>query len=257
MLLQFPGPNPNEVDLTPTYDAVVVGSGAAGGMAAYVLTTHGFKVLLLEAGKYQDTGKILHSMEWPYDHPRRGKMPADYHALTLNEYNVRELPYAQNSQYSKVQSYVQGWSGTDYSKTLVVDDEFAMLDVLTEHIIPRDAHSPGARDAGVAAYIDRTVARAFLPEEKESWKKGLAEINRLSVEGTQHPFLKAGKSGQIALLQKLAQGENDPKTDGERFFTQLKRSTVFGYHSSEIGIHKDMEYKGNVILEQFAGYDAV
>ena len=123
MLLQFPGPNPNEVDLSPTYDAVVVGSGAAGGMAAYVLTTHGFKVLLLEAGKYQDTGKILHSMEWPYDHPRRGRMPSDHHALTLNEYNVRELPYAQNTSYNKVQSYVQGWSGTDYSKTLVVDEK--------------------------------------------------------------------------------------------------------------------------------------
>jgi choline dehydrogenase-like flavoprotein len=123
MLLQFPGPAPNEVDLTPTYDAVVVGSGAAGGMAAYVLTAHGFKVLLLEAGKYQDTGKILHSMEWPYDHPRRGRMPSDHHAITLNEYNVRELPYAQNTPYNKVQSYVQGWSGTDYSKTLVVDEK--------------------------------------------------------------------------------------------------------------------------------------
>jgi len=123
MLLQFPGPNPSEVDLSPTYDAVIVGSGAAGGMAAYVLTTHGFKVLLLEAGKYQDTSKILHSMEWPYDHPRRGRMPSDHHALTLNEYNVRELPYAQNTSYNKVQSYVQGWSGTDYSKTLVVDEK--------------------------------------------------------------------------------------------------------------------------------------
>ena len=79
-------------------------------------------MLLLEAGKYQDTSKILHSMEWPYDHPRRGRMPSDHHALTLNEYNVRELPYAQNSPYNKVQSYVQGWSGTDYSKTLVVDE---------------------------------------------------------------------------------------------------------------------------------------
>src|SRR5215470_4032168 len=40
-----------EVDLKKTYDAVVVGSGAAGGMAAHVLTSHGMKVLLLEAGK--------------------------------------------------------------------------------------------------------------------------------------------------------------------------------------------------------------
>jgi choline dehydrogenase-like flavoprotein len=122
MLVQFP-PTNTEVDLTKTYDAVVVGSGAAGGMAAHILTSHGLKVLLLEAGSYQDTSKILHSMEWPYDHPRRGNMPPDYHALTAAEYKFRPRPYAQNSPYKKVTSYVQGWGGTDYSKTLVVDEK--------------------------------------------------------------------------------------------------------------------------------------
>jgi choline dehydrogenase-like flavoprotein len=123
MLLQFPSSNSPEVDLSTTYDAVIVGSGAGGGMAAHVLTSHGLKVLLLEAGKYQDTSKILHSMQWPYDHARRGKMPPDYHALTTNEYTIRQSPYASNSPYHKVQSYVQGWGGTDYSKTLVVDEK--------------------------------------------------------------------------------------------------------------------------------------
>jgi choline dehydrogenase-like flavoprotein len=123
MLLQFPITNNPEVDLNKTYDAVVVGSGAAGGMAAHALTSQGLKVLLLEAGKYQDTSKILHSMEWPYDHPRRGKMPPDYHALTNNEYTFRQSPYAQNSQYKKVTSYIQGWGGSDYSKSLVVDEK--------------------------------------------------------------------------------------------------------------------------------------
>ncbi len=122
MLVQFPPSNP-EVDLSVTYDAVVVGSGAAGGMAAYALTLQGLKVLLLEAGKYQDTGKILHSMEWPYDHPRRGKMPPEYHGMTQNEYNIRNPPYAVNSPYKNVQNYIQTWSGTDYSKSLVVNEK--------------------------------------------------------------------------------------------------------------------------------------
>src|SRR5579884_3630039 len=47
-------------------------------------------------------------------------------------------------------------------------DEFALLDALTELIIPSDDHSPGAHEAGVAAYIDRTAAEAYLPEDKTS-----------------------------------------------------------------------------------------
>ena len=136
------------------------------------------------------------------------------------------------------------------------ETEFALLDALTEHIIPRDKHSPGAHDAEVAAYIDRTVAEAFLPEEKESWTRGLAEIDSLSVEAHKHPFLKLGKSAQISLLHKLAKEEDEPKTEGEKFFRQLKEATIFGYYTTDIGVHTDLEYKGNVIQEQFSGYDA-
>src|SRR5262249_30614090 len=106
-----------------TYDAIVVGSGAAGGMASYVLATHGLKVLLLEAGKKLPIEKELKSMEWPYDHPRRGDMPPDSHPLSRNEYTIRNPPYAKGTRYSHVYSYVQGWGGSDYSKNLVVDEK--------------------------------------------------------------------------------------------------------------------------------------
>src|SRR4026209_2604324 len=100
---------PPEVDLTRTYDAIVIGSGAAGGMAAHVLTSRGMKVLMLEAGKKRDIDKELKSTEWPYEHPRRGEMPPGHHALALNEYTIRQPPYAADSKFTKVHSYVQGW----------------------------------------------------------------------------------------------------------------------------------------------------
>ena len=112
-----------EVDLSRTYDAVVVGSGAAGGMAAHVLTSQGMKVLMLEAGKKLPVEQELRSMEWPYDHPRRGDAPPGYHAIRFNEYNVRQPPYAKGSAFKHVFSYVGGWGGADYVKNILVDEK--------------------------------------------------------------------------------------------------------------------------------------
>ncbi len=114
---------PPEIDLLRTYDAIVIGSGAAGGMAAHVMTSQGMQVLMLEAGKKLDIDKELKSTEWPYDHPRRGDMPPGHHALSLNEYTIRQPPYADAVKAEKVYSYVQGWSGADYSKNIVVNEK--------------------------------------------------------------------------------------------------------------------------------------
>src|SRR5256885_8607769 len=112
-----------DVDLSKTYDAVVVGSGAAGGMAAHVLTTRGLKVLMLEAGKKLPIEQELRSMQWPYDHPRRGDAPPGYHALSFNEYTIRTPPYAKNSTFKHVMSYVGGWGGSHYIMNNLRDEK--------------------------------------------------------------------------------------------------------------------------------------
>src|SRR5690606_30387546 len=54
------------------YDAIVVGSGAGGGMAGYVLAQAGLKVLMLEAGPFFDPAKDALQLRWPWESPRRG-----------------------------------------------------------------------------------------------------------------------------------------------------------------------------------------
>src|SRR5437879_9417397 len=122
-VIRFRASQDQDVDLSRTYDAVVVGSGAAGGMAAQVLTAQGMKVLLPEAGKKIPIEQELRSMEWPYDHPRRGAAPPGYHAIRYNEYNVRQPPYATKSAFKHVFSYVGGWGGSDYVKNILVDEK--------------------------------------------------------------------------------------------------------------------------------------
>src|SRR2546426_11829615 len=51
--------------------------------------------------------------------------------------------------------------------------EYALLDELTELIIPTDDHSPGARAAGVAGYIDSRLAESLEPERQALWRARL------------------------------------------------------------------------------------
>src|SRR5262245_18789692 len=62
------------------YDAVIVGSGAAGGMADFMLTKAGMKVLVLEAGPKLDLYNDFKTHAWPYEEKYRGEIsPRDAH----------------------------------------------------------------------------------------------------------------------------------------------------------------------------------
>ena len=55
-----------------SYDVVIVGSGAGGGMAAYTLANAGMKVCLIEAGPMYNPQKNVTQLKNPWDSPRRG-----------------------------------------------------------------------------------------------------------------------------------------------------------------------------------------
>jgi len=135
--------------------------------------------------------------------------------------------------------------------------EYALLDELTELIIPADAQSPGARAAAVAGYIDARLTESLEPDWQGRWRAGLQGVDALSQELTGTPFLGATPDQRRAVLTRMAAGESDPKTPLEHFFKELKWWTVFGYYTSKIGIHDDQQYKGNVYQTgEFAGFDA-
>jgi len=156
---------------------------------------------------------------------------------------------------------VQGGGGTAASGAgaparFLTPAELALLDELTEMIIPTDDHSPGARAAGVAAYIDARLAESLEPEWQASWRAGLAAVEALSRQLNGKPFLQATADQRLAVLTRMAAGESNPRTVEERFFKELKRRTAQAYYTSKIGIHQDQEYKGNVVQPgDFAGFD--
>ena len=133
--------------------------------------------------------------------------------------------------------------------------ELKLVDELTEMIIPTDDHSPGARAAKVAAYINARLAEAFDNADRTRWRTGLQSIDAAAKAAHGHVFMRCTPDERLAILTKIAEGESNPQTPIDRFFVELKQTTVNGYYSSEIGIHKEMEYKGNTLQEEYSGID--
>jgi choline dehydrogenase-like flavoprotein len=77
-----------QVKATPkTYDVVIVGSGAGGGIAAHILALGGAKICMLEAGGFYDCSKQSDMFKWDYNAPHRAagtrEKPFGYYDATL------------------------------------------------------------------------------------------------------------------------------------------------------------------------------
>jgi hypothetical protein len=146
-------------------------------------------------------------------------------------------------------------SQQDKAPLFFTREEFALVDELTELIIPADEHSPGARAAEVAAYIDRRLAEAWEEETKQLWRAGLKMIDVLSQQMHGKPFMQATSQQRIEVLARISANEAKPEKLEEIFFKELKSRTARAYYTSKIGIKTEMEYKGNVYLKDFVGYE--
>jgi choline dehydrogenase-like flavoprotein len=62
------------IENAEVYDAIIVGSGAGGGMAANILSENGLRVAVVEAGPFFDPKdpSTMTQMKYPWESPRRG-----------------------------------------------------------------------------------------------------------------------------------------------------------------------------------------
>lgn len=87
---------------------------------------------------------------------------------------------------------------TQSPATFFTADELAMVDELSELIVPTDSHSPGAKAAKVAAYIDARLAEAFDEQARTDWRDGLRRVNDLSQQAHGAPFLTLAETDPSA-----------------------------------------------------------
>jgi hypothetical protein len=138
------------------------------------------------------------------------------------------------------------------SLTFLTQAEYAAVDLLVETIIPADEQSPGAREARVADYLDLLLAESSA-DVQQRWRDGLAGLDAAARSRYQRPFAELSAPDATAVLTTIAQHEGKPQTPLEVFFKDAKDATIRGYYTSEIGIHRELQYKGNQMLAEFTG----
>jgi hypothetical protein len=121
-----------------------------------------------------------------------------------------------------------------YQPSFFDGPEYALVERLADIIIPSD-ETPGAREAGVAEFIDFMVGSD--PGVQEKFRTGLSWLNGHAERVHGSSFLLLGPDQQRSLLEPLAYkakyrvGEED----GREFFRLVREFVVMGFYTSEIG----------------------
>ena len=160
---------------------------------------------------------------------------------------------AQNHQHAAAGGVAQTSAGP-YKPLFFSPQQYRMVEHLAEIIIPAD-DAPGAKEAGVAEFIDFMVANRVPvisqrdvrstedaiqmgTEAQNQFVSGLDWMNARGKSDFGHDFLDCSPEQQQSLLEELAyKAKFKPTTEGGREFFRLMRDyTVVGYYTTKIGL---------------------
>ena len=133
--------------------------------------------------------------------------------------------------------------------------EWRTVGVLADDIIPRDARSGSATDAGVPAFIDYHLS---VPESSEDTRVavrgGLAWLNTESRKRFRRNYASLSQAQRNQILDDIAwPARAKPEfSHGTAFFSRMRDLVGMGFFSSAMG-WKDLRYEGNVFNPNWKG----
>lgn len=196
--------------------------------------------------------------------------------IPINEVaNAQEKKAVHNHDTKAVPATRVADAGYEYLNT----DEAAFIEAALDTIIPADSTGPGAKELGVALYIDRQMAGGFgkgdrlyiagpyaegTPQQgyqlpltpSELLRAGIADVNALAQSTYSKPFDGLSAEARVTMLQNLESGKSSLNTvPADTFFSLLLQLTIEGYFSDPLyGGNKD---KAAWAMIGFPGADAM
>jgi len=139
-----------------------------------------------------------------------------------------------------------------FQPAFFTEPEWQTVRVLVDLILPRDARSGSATDAGVPEFMD------FIIQENEGMQTpvrgGLAWLDTECRERFARAFLECDDAERRAVLDDVAWPDTarPELSHGVAFFSRFRDLTASGFWSSEMGT-RDLRYMGNTAVAEWTG----
>jgi len=158
---------------------------------------------------------------------------------------------AREAQESAQRARAQAGPAT-FRPRFFTPHEYATVSVLVDLLIPRDARSGSATDAGVPEFMD--VMMRDQPQRQVAMRGGLALLDRMSVNRCGRTIVSATDAERRELLDEVAYTsiEDPGSIHGVAFFNSFRDLTASGFWSSRMGV-EDLQYQGNVFVAEWHG----
>ena len=163
-----------------------------------------------------------------------------------------EAEAAQASKVVQAGRAPAGKKPVAYKRKFFTAHEYATVRILVDIIIPKDARSGSATDAGVPEFMDFLMSDE--PSRQTAMRGGLAWIDLECQERFDKRFLECSAEQRTAVLDDIAwpQRAKPEFTHGVAFFNSFRDLTASGFWSSKMGV-TDLEYTGNVMVPEWTG----
>jgi gluconate 2-dehydrogenase gamma chain len=168
---------------------------------------------------------------------------------------LRVIP-AQAAEYAHhmVAAEKAATTGGVYTPKFFSPHQYETLQALCQAIIPADADSAGAKEAGAPEFIDLLTSEN--PKYQLRLGGGMMWLEAQCADRYEKTYLECAPEQQKEILDLIAFSKNADKnpeiSQGVEFFAFLREMTADGFFTSEIGI-KYLGYVGNTYTLSFPG----
>jgi len=130
--------------------------------------------------------------------------------------------------------------------------ELATATLLANTIIPKDARSGSAADAGVPEFMDFMMKDQ--PARQTAMRGGLAWLDLECQRRFDKMFIDCPAEERSAVLDDIAwpQKAKPEFSQGVAFFNSFRDLTAGGFWSSKMGV-EDLQYMGNTFVAEWKG----